>query len=81
MTLPLQPPQALRRHFREEFNRGALDANGKVAQTLLKRAIEGNVTAAIFGLKCRAHWREEGPSEPNSPVVAPFIVTLEKEKQ
>jgi hypothetical protein len=81
MTLPLKPPQALRRHFREELNRGALDANGKVAQTLLKRAIEGNVTAAIFGLKCRAHWREEGTSEPNSSAAALFIVALEKSQQ
>jgi hypothetical protein len=76
----IRSDKTLRRHFREEINRGVLEANGKVAQTLLKKAIDGNVTAAIFWMKCRAHWREEGPSEPSSPGPAPFIVTIEKEK-
>jgi hypothetical protein len=76
----IRSEKTLRRHFREELNRGALEANGKVAQTLFKKAIDGNVTAAIFWMKCRAHWREGGPFEPSSPGPAPFIVTLEKEK-
>jgi hypothetical protein len=81
MNLLLKPPQALRRHFREELNRGVLEANGKMTQTLLKKAIEGNVTVASFWMKCRARWREEGTSEPNSSAAALFIVAPEKSQQ
>ena len=76
----IRSDKTLRRHFREEINRGVLEANGKAAQTLLKKISEGNVTAAIFWLKCRGHWREEGPSEPNASGPAPFIVNIEKDK-
>ena len=76
----IRSDKTLRRHFREEINRGVLEANAKAAQNLLKKIDEGNVTASIFWLKCRAHWREEGPSEPNASAPAPFIVTIEKDK-
>jgi hypothetical protein len=76
----IRSDKTLRRHFREELDRGALEANGKVAQMILKKAIEGNIKAGIFWMKCRAHWREWGPSEPNVSVPAPFIVTIEKDK-
>lgn len=52
----------LRKHFWHELETGGIEANAKVAQTLFRKAIEGNskesVTAAIFWLKCRAGWRE-----------------------
>jgi hypothetical protein len=77
----IRSDKTLRRHFREEINRGVLEANARAAQTLSKKIGEGNVTASIFWLKCRGNWREEGPIEPKSPVVAPFNVTLELEKE
>lgn len=77
----IRSDKTLRRHFRDEINRGVVEANGKAAQALAKKINEGSVAAIIFWLKCRAGWREDGPtSEPNSPVAAPFIVILEKEK-
>ena len=52
-------PKTLRKHFRQELNRGAIQANVKVAQSLFQMATEGrNVAAAIFWMKSRAGWRE-----------------------
>jgi len=49
----------LRRAFRDELDRAAVEANNKVAQSLFQMATEGrNVTAAIFWLKTRAGWKE-----------------------
>lgn len=75
----IRSDKTLRRHFREELNRAAVEANGKVAQALLKKALDGNVTALIFWLKCRAGWREGSHFERVSGPPAPFIVSLDKE--
>jgi hypothetical protein len=64
-------PKTLRRRFREELDRGMIEANVKVAQSLFQMATTGkNVAAAIFWMKARAQWREkhevaipEGPQE------------------
>jgi hypothetical protein len=52
----------LRKHFWSELEVAAIEANAKVAQSLFRKAVEGNgkeaVTAAIFWLKCRAGWRD-----------------------
>ena len=51
----------LERHYREELDRGELEANAKVAESLFKKATgDGSqaVTAAIFWLKTRARWKE-----------------------
>lgn len=46
------------RRYRDEINRGLPRATAKMAQSLYKQGIEGNVGAAIFWLKARAGWRE-----------------------
>ena len=52
--------KALRKHSRRELDRGTIDANVKVAQTLFNMAtLEKNVAAAIFWMKARAGWREK----------------------
>src|SRR3712207_8721938 len=52
-------PKTLRRHFRRELDRGTVEANAKVAQSLFNMATQGNsVAAAIFWMKARAGWRE-----------------------
>ena len=62
-------PKTLRRHFREELDRGSLEATAKVAQSLFQMATTGkNVAAAIFWMKARAGWREKSPFEPGSTV-------------
>lgn len=48
----------LRRHFRTELNVGQADTINRVAQSLVSKALGGNVTAQIFFLKVRAGWKE-----------------------
>jgi hypothetical protein len=57
-------PKTLRKHFREELDRGATEANAKVMETLYKMATSGkNTAAAIFWAKTRCGLRERGPSK------------------
>ena len=51
----------LERHYREELDRGEVEANAKVAESLYRKATSDGsqaVTAAIFWLKTRAQWKE-----------------------
>ena len=52
----------LRKYFFQELEVGQIESTAKVAQSLFKQATgeKPNVTAAIFWLKCRAGWREDG---------------------
>ena len=53
-------PKTLRKHFRDELDRGSIEATAKVGQSLFRMATEGNsVAAAIFWMKARAGWREK----------------------
>jgi hypothetical protein len=52
--------KTLRKHFRRELDRGMVEANVKVAQSLFQMATTGkNVAAAIFWMKARCRWREK----------------------
>ena len=52
--------KTLRKHYRRELDRGTIEANAKVAQTLFTMAtVDKNVAAAIFWMKARAGWREK----------------------
>jgi hypothetical protein len=71
-------PKTLRKRFRDELDRGVVEANATVIGYLLAAAKAGNIAAIIFWLKTRAHWRErpaaDEPSlaasgEPNSDVL------------
>ena len=56
--------KTLRKHFRRELDRGMVEANVKVAQSLFTMATSGsNVAAAIFWMKARAGWREKNDLE------------------
>lgn len=48
----------LEKHFKRELADGVVTANVKVAGSLFKLAMAGNVAAACFWLKARAGWRE-----------------------
>ena len=70
--------KTLRRHFRDQLDRGVAEANATISGSLFGAAKGGNVTAQIFWLKTRAHWRERmaaddpvpnAEAEPNSEVV------------
>lgn len=71
--------RTLRKHFRLELDRAAVEVNSQVAQVLFKKAIAGDTTAAIFWLKCRAGWRERGTAEPGPALSPPFVVMPAKE--
>src|SRR5580700_9359230 len=71
-------PKTLRKQCRDDLDRGVAEANAMVSGSLFAAAKGGNVTAQIFWLKTRAHWRENAvPSdaasvsdaEASSPVV------------
>jgi hypothetical protein len=72
-------PKTLRKRFRDELDRGVAEANATISGSLFGAAKGGNVTAQIFWLKTRAHWRERmagdpvanGDAEPNSELVLP----------
>ena len=60
-------PKTLRKHFRDDLDRGMAEANVKVGQSLFNMATTGNnVAAAIFWMKARAGWREKQEAETES---------------
>src|SRR3954452_22469158 len=76
----LRSPKTLRRHFREELDRAAPEANARVAQTLYQMATSGkNALASMFWLKARAGWRDNVVSFTSPADPPPFIVTPEKQ--
>jgi hypothetical protein len=79
VSIGLRSPKTLRRHFRDELERAAHEANARVAQSLYQQASNGNITAAIFWLKSRAGWRETAPEAPRSTEIPPFLVAVEKD--
>ena len=75
----IRSSKTLRKHFREELDRGMLEANTKVAQTLLKMATSGEHPAAtFFWLKNRAGWRERPQFELTPRELPPFVVAKEQ---
>lgn len=70
----IRSEKTLRKHFREELDRGQTEANAKVMETLYRMATSGkDVAATLFWLKCRAGWSEKHyftPSVPPAFVVA-----------
>ena len=47
--------------FKKALKKGRWSADSKVAKTLYQKALDGNITACIFWLKCRqrAIWRDD----------------------
>jgi len=67
------------KYYKEELDKGRIEANASVAETLFKQAKEGNTTAMIFWLKSRAKWKESTQHEisgnPDGTPVEVKIVT------
>ena len=51
------------KYYKEELDKGRIEANASVAETLFKQAKEGNTPAMIFWLKSRAKWKESTQHE------------------
>ena len=61
-------PKTMRKHFRDELDRGSVEATAKVAQTLFHLStVEKNVASVIFWMKARAGWREKTNVEVTGP--------------
>ena len=68
-------PELLRQLYAEELASGHIKANAKVAENLYRKATgDGReaVTAAIFWLKTRAHWKETSVTEVTHDVADPI---------
>ena len=50
--------KTLTKHYRKELDTAMILANAKVGQSLFQQANNGNTSAAIFWLKCRAGWHD-----------------------
>ena len=75
----IRSAKTLRKYYREELDRGAVDANAAVAQTLYQMATSGKCPlATIFWLKTQAAWRERPRLEITSSVPPPFVVAKEE---
>jgi len=78
--LGLRSPKTLRKHFGQEIERAAIQANARVGQTLYQMATSGKHPAAtIFWMKTRAGWRENQVVEIRPAATPDFIVAQEKE--
>ena len=69
-------PKTLRKRFRDDLDRGVAEATATVSGFLFAAAKGGSISAIIFWLKTRSHWRETAPDTPvsgdgeaNDPVV------------
>ena len=63
--------KTLRKHYRKELDKGHIKANSRIAESLYRKALgDGaqSVTAAIFWMKTRAHWKETNVHEVSGPV-------------
>jgi hypothetical protein len=74
-------PKTLRKRCREDLDGGVAEANALVSGYLFAAAKGGNVTAQIFWLKTRAHWRERAvPEHPvagsDTEASAPVVLLL-----
>lgn len=54
--------KTLRKHFRSELDVGKTKVLTKVAESLVRQALSGNMTAAIFYLKTQGGWKEQAQS-------------------
>ena len=50
--------KTLRKHYRDELDNSLDNKNSQVAQSLFKKALEGDTGAMCFWLKTRAGWKE-----------------------
>ena len=74
--------KTLLKHFKEEVETGAIDANVKVGGAMFNKAIEGDVHAQKYFLGCRAGWKETSVVEADVNVHAElFDVIAERRKQ
>lgn len=70
----VRSPKTLRKHFREELDNGAVDANANVAGALYNKAMSGDTAAQKFWLACRAAWHTQPRYGQGTRQPPPFVV-------
>jgi hypothetical protein len=76
----LRSPKTLRKHFREELDRGRIGADIEVGKTLYKMAISGKRPSATIYYLNRQTARRARSTPLTGPVTVPdFVVECEKE--
>lgn len=76
----IRSPKTLRKHFRDELDLGATEANYKVAKTLFQMATSGGCPAAtIFWAKTRNGFREHNQLTPVSITPPPLFIAPDRE--
>ena len=78
----IRSPKTLRKHFREELDFGALDANLQVSGTAYKMATSGKFPVmTMFWLKSQAGWNDRPAGQLARITPPPFIVAQANEVQ
>jgi hypothetical protein len=73
-------PKTLRKHYRQELDASAIEANFQVTETLFKMATSGtNTAASIFWVKTRCSLRTGPPPAPPASTPPSTIVILPNE--
>src|ERR1700751_574830 len=67
-------PKTLRKHCRDDLDRGVAEASAIVSGCLFAAARGGSVPAQMFWLKTRAHWRERDPAADGDTEGTPPVV-------
>jgi hypothetical protein len=74
-------PKTLRKHCREELDRGRIGANINVGKTMYRMAISGKrLSATVFWLTARAGWRAKSAPEERPAAIPDFVVGREKKE-
>lgn len=63
----------LKKHFKKELAQGKAKANAKVGQTLFQKAIDGDVSAAIWWSKAQMQWKDTSKVEHTGAEGAPLF--------
>jgi hypothetical protein len=70
-------PKTLDKQFSDDLDRGVAEANAIVAGCLFAAAKGGNVTAQMFWMKTRGHWREKDPApDSGTQAIQPVVLLL-----
>lgn len=76
----IRSPKTLRKHFREELDLGATEANYKVGKTLFEMATSGKSPGAtIYWDKTHRGQQERRRNKASAVAFPPFVVALDPE--
>ena len=66
----------LTKYYKDELEKGRIEANAAVAGTLYEKAKQGDTSSMIFWLKTRAQWSEKNTTELTGEGGAPINIKV-----